>query len=77
MLSPERLLMRLFHEEGVRVADETPVEARCRCSRGRIVGFLKSFTEEELADMHEADGTISVTCEFCSTRYVFKDSDLR
>ncbi|MEZ5818804.1 MAG: Hsp33 family molecular chaperone HslO, partial [Hyphomicrobiaceae bacterium] len=30
-LSPERLLLRLFHEEGVRVGEETPVAARCRC----------------------------------------------
>lgn len=76
-LSPERLLMRLFHEEGVRVAPETPVAARCRCSRSRIVGFLRGFTPDDLADMHEPDGAISVTCEFCSTRYRFEDADLQ
>ena len=45
-LSPERLLLRLFHEEGVRVADETPVAARCRCSRERISGFPGAVIEE-------------------------------
>src|SRR5690606_13944252 len=29
-LSPERLLLRLFHEEGVRVSPEVPLQARCR-----------------------------------------------
>lgn len=75
-LSPERLLLRLFHEEGVRVGEETPVAARCRCSRSRIVGFLKGFSASERADMREADGAITVTCEFCSTRYRFEDADL-
>ena len=76
-LSPERLLMRLFHEEGIRVADETPVAARCRCSRGRIVGFLQGFAPGDLADMREPDGAVTVTCEFCSSRYRFEDADLR
>ena len=76
MLSPERLLLRLFHEEGVRVADETPVAARCRCSRERIVGFLKGFSGPDRESMREADGAITVTCEFCSTKYRFEDADL-
>ena len=75
-LSPERLLLRLFHEEGVRVADETPVAARCRCSRERISGFLRGFPPEDLADMREADGAITVTCEFCSTKFRFEDGKL-
>jgi len=75
-LSPERLLLRLFHEEGVRVAEETPVVARCRCSRQRIEGFLGGFSAEELADMREDDGAVTVTCEFCSTKYRFEPGDL-
>jgi len=75
-LSPERLLLRLFHEEGVRVGDETSVTARCRCSRDRIVGFLRGFPAGDLADMREADGAITVKCEFCSTSYRFEDAKL-
>jgi molecular chaperone Hsp33 len=75
-LSPERLLMRLFHEEGVRVGDETPVAARCRCSRQRIESFLKGFTAEDLADMRESDGAVTVTCEFCSSKYRFEPGSL-
>jgi len=75
-LSPERLLLRLFHEEGVRVGDETPVATRCRCSRDRISGFLKGFSDTDREDMREDDGAITVTCEFCSTKYRFEDSDL-
>lgn len=70
-LPPERLLYRLFHEEGVAVAAGRPIGEYCQCSRGRVAAFLKSFGGAELSDMREADGSIGVTCEFCSTRYSF------
>jgi molecular chaperone Hsp33 len=75
-LSPERLLLRLFHEEGVRVSPTVPVKAECRCSRDRIRGFLKGFSAAELADMREADGGVTVTCEFCSTKYRFEPGEV-
>ena len=75
-LSPERLLMRLFHEEGVRVSEEVALAARCRCSRDRIHGFQSGFSKEERESMREDDGIITVTCEFCSTRYRFAPGDL-
>ncbi len=75
-LSPERLLYRLFHEEGVRVFDPTPLVAQCRCSRDRIQLYLDRFGAEELADLREADGGVTVTCEFCSRQYKFADSEL-
>jgi molecular chaperone Hsp33 len=76
MLAPDRLLYRLFHEEGVRALPTTPIEAYCRCSRERVEAFLKSFGSEDLADMREPDGGISVTCEFCSQTYRFAPGEL-
>jgi molecular chaperone Hsp33 len=75
-LSPERLLIRLFHEEGVRAGTAAHIEARCRCSKEYIATFLKNFSAAELADMRESDGVISVTCEFCATKYRFTGGDL-
>jgi molecular chaperone Hsp33 len=68
-LESESLLYRLFHENGVRVFDNAPVYSKCRCSRERILDMLQSFPEKERRDMIADDGAISVTCEFCSTRY--------
>jgi molecular chaperone Hsp33 len=68
-LSAERLLFRLFHERGVRVFRATALTEACRCSRDRILGMLRRFTEADRRDMLDADGRIAVTCEFCSTRY--------
>jgi molecular chaperone Hsp33 len=70
-LSPERLLYRLFNEEGVTVATAVPLAAKCTCSRERISTFLDSFGSAELADMLTPEGKIEVTCEFCSTAYQF------
>ena len=75
-LAPERLLYRVFHEEGVRVTPVQPIGEYCTCSRERVLGFLTRFGVAELADMKEPDGTIAVTCEFCSKRYPFRDEDL-
>jgi molecular chaperone Hsp33 len=75
-LAPERLLYRLFHEEGVRAFPVAPIEAYCRCSRERVAAFLKSFGAAELTDMREPDGSISVTCEFCTKSYKFAPDEL-
>ncbi len=75
-LAPESLLFRLFHEEGVRVFPARPLTEFCRCSRERVLTFLKSFGAKELEDMREADGAVGVTCEFCSTRYRFTPDEI-
>ena len=68
-LSSNHLLWRLFHEDGVRVFGSQPLRAFCRCSQERIETVLKSFDAAERAGMVEPDGTIHVTCEYCSRRY--------
>lgn len=74
-LSGERLLYRLFHERGVKVFNERPLEEFCRCSSERIERLLKSFTTQERADMVGDDGRIGVTCEFCATFRSFDPAD--
>ena len=69
-LSSERLAYRLFHEYGVRVFRAAPVNAQCSCSRDNVENMLKSFSQQDRDDMVE-DGRITVTCEFCSSTYVF------
>ena len=74
-LSSERLLFRLFHEHGVRVFRSTVVEAKCSCSRENVANMLKSFPQDDRDDMVE-NGVISVTCEFCSSHYVFEPAEV-
>ena len=73
-LSPETLLLRLFHEEGVRVFDPQPLSFRCRCSRERVETLLRQFSDSDIEDMKQEDGTLEVTCEFCNETYHFEES---
>lgn len=69
-VSPEQLLYRLYHEDGVTVYPATPLARHCTCSTATIDAMLRRFPAEDRADM-VTDGTITVTCEFCSTVYRF------
>ena len=69
LVPPERLLYRLFHEDGVRLFTPAPLRAFCRCSRDRVESVLASFPAPDRAEMVEADGVIRVTCEYCSRTY--------
>ncbi len=74
-LSSERLAYRLFHEHGVRVFRAAPIAAECSCSRHSVEAMLKSFPQADRDDMVE-DGRITVTCEFCSSTYVFAPDEI-
>jgi len=66
----ERLLYRLFHEQGVRVYEGVDVIDNCSCSREKIKKILDGFTAEEITESTE-NGAIRVNCEFCSKEYLF------
>lgn len=69
------LLIRLFHEEGVRVFDPLTVEKKCRCSIEKIENVLAMMSEEDRKDT-VVDGEISMVCEFCSHEYVLNPKEL-
>jgi molecular chaperone Hsp33 len=75
-ISPETLLFRLFHEDGVRLEDARPLQAQCRCSKDRIAAVLTSFGEEDRAGMVEPDGKIRVICEYCASVYELEPSEI-
>lgn len=69
-LTPERLLYRLFHGEGVAVAKPRPLSFGCRCSRARLSGILEGFPADDLDHM-AVEGDIVMTCEFCNFDFRF------
>ncbi|MEJ0011959.1 MAG: Hsp33 family molecular chaperone [Bauldia sp.] len=70
----ESLLYRLFNERGVRVFTPMQVRDECSCSREKISGVLATFSADEISESTE-DGAISVTCEFCGTKYGFDPAE--
>jgi molecular chaperone Hsp33 len=74
-LSPDQLLFRLFHEDGVRVYTPHSVRAGCRCSRERVARMLRVLPRAEIEEL-KIDDAVEVTCEFCNGRYTFTDPQL-
>ena len=69
-LPMETLIWRLFNEEDeVRLLSGTPLSRGCRCSPDYIAQILARFPAEERAAMADAEGVISVDCEFCARKF--------
>lgn len=71
-LTPETLLFRLFHEDGVRAYRPHALTAQCRCSRERVERMLAALPARDLVDL-VVEGKLVVTCEFCNAAYSFDD----
>ena len=74
-LSPDRLLLRLFHSEGVRAYPPQPVADSCRCSNVRVERVLRALSAEELADLRQNEDVV-VVCEFCKREWRYDDAAL-
>ena len=74
-LSSEWLVYRLFHEHGVRVFSNIAMVAECSCSRPTVETMLRNFSQDDRDHMVE-NGVISVTCEFCSSSYIFQPHEV-
>jgi molecular chaperone Hsp33 len=74
-LPGDRLLYRLFHEDGVRAYKPLAVGFGCRCGPERVKNILSGFGREELSDL-VIDGRIVAKCEFCSAEYAFAPDEL-
>lgn len=75
-LMPEHLLYRLYHAESLVLFDPRRLVAECRCSRERVVATLTSLPADEVPSLADADGNITVTCEFCRTDHVVALTEL-
>ena len=69
-ISPNTLLYRLFHEEGIRVFPAKPLVQQCRCTRERVERTLRMLPKSDIAEMTD-NGMVTVTCEFCKADYAF------
>lgn len=75
-LPAEQVLLRLFHDEDVRLTGERGLHFGCQCSRERVAAVLRNLGRAESEAALQPDGRIEVTCEFCNTRYHFDRVDL-
>jgi molecular chaperone Hsp33 len=75
-LADTEILHRLFNEDDLRLFDPAPVFFRCRCTRRRVAGMLRSLGEEETRSVLQERGEVEVSCDFCNRAYVFDAVDV-
>ncbi len=73
--APHKNLKKIFNNHNLVFSDPLMVKERCSCSKEKILAALKTFPQKEIETMKD-DSNISITCEFCSTNYLFEDGDL-
>lgn len=75
-LTDRQILRRLFVEDDVRMFESTPVFFRCRCSRERVSGMLRSLGADESRSILAERGSVEVRCDFCNRAYQFDAVDI-
>lgn len=68
-LGADRVLYRLFHEEGVRMSEGVTLADQCTCNEERLTKVMQQFPQEELRDLIEPDGLLHAKCQFCAREY--------
>lgn len=68
-LPSDRLLYRLFHQEGARMSEPSVLADRCTCTEERLSAVMKTFPAEEVRALIEPDGLLHARCQFCAREY--------
>ena len=72
----EELLAQGFPGHDLRLFRAAPVRFECRCSQGRVAGLLRALGQEEVREVLNEQGSVTVTCEFCHRPYRFDPIDI-
>lgn len=76
-LDNETILVRLFHEEELRVFADEAIKFKCSCSRERSGNALSSLGLEDAQNLvTENGGHIEIDCQFCNEKYLFDATDV-
>ena len=70
-LSPEDIIFRLFNSMAPHSAPACPVSDHCRCNVDKIESMLQQLAQDEIDDLADEDGNLTVTCEFCKTNRAY------
>lgn len=74
--TPEELLELIFADIPFTPLEKHTLALRCSCSRERVEKALLILGREEIVTLMAAEGSTSVTCEFCLKQYVFSREEL-
>ena len=75
-LDDQTILHRLFHDTPPQLPEAQPLQFGCTCSRDRNRNALISLGNQELQQLLDEDGEVTLTCDFCRHQEHFDAVDL-
>jgi molecular chaperone Hsp33 len=72
----ERVLTHNFGHQDLRLYAGSPVRFECRCTPERVAALLRTLGAEEVREVLQEQGAVTVTCDFCDRFYRFEPSDV-
>jgi molecular chaperone Hsp33 len=75
-VTPDTLLLRLFHEEQARVFDAQPVRFGCSCSAEKVEQAMSIYSAKDIGHMTTEAGKVTADCQFCGAHYEFAPETL-
>lgn len=75
--TPEEILNIVLDGLNPQILDKCDVGFECECSKERVEGVLISIGQHQLAEMIEEDKKAEIGCQFCNTKYMFDEDELK
>lgn len=76
-LPAQTLLHRLYHQEKVRLFDPQAVSYQCGCSSEKCLNAISQIPVNELREILQEQGEVSMTCDYCLSHYAFDEEALK
>ena len=73
----KQILLNLFGQYEIKIFDEINLNNNCQCSNERVLNTLKSMDQKEISFLFNDKKSIEVVCEFCKTKRVYTEQDLK
>ncbi len=73
----DALLNRLFHQESVRDLLTQDVHFQCGCNKKKMLDSVALFPKDELQNIINQKGKITVKCEFCLDQFDFSEVEIK
>ncbi len=73
----KQILLNLFGQYEIKIFDEINLNNNCQCSNERVLNTFKSMDQKEITYLFSEKKTIEVVCEFCKTKRVYSEKDLK
>jgi molecular chaperone Hsp33 len=72
----EEVLTSHFRDRDVRLFKPQSVQFECRCNPERVTDILRALGADEVRDVLKEQGTVTVTCDYCSRPYRYDAEDI-